>query len=141
MCYLVVMDFDKNNWQEEVKTVVSVCKESNISCHVERSRSGAGGHVWYFFEEKLTASKARKFVLAILDIAMDEDSNISIKAYDRLIPSQDFLIKEGFGNLIALPLQKGPRENNNCVFVDEKFIIIEDQWKYLSDIKRYQKLI
>ena len=139
-CYLIVMDFDKDNWQEEIITVVSVCKESDISCHVERSRSGDGGHIWYFFEEKMTASKARKFALAILDIGMDKDSNISFKAYDRLIPSQDFLIKEGFGNLIALPLQKGPRENSNSVFVDEKFIMIEDQWKYLYDIKKIPEI-
>jgi hypothetical protein len=135
------MDFDKDNWQKEVKTVVSVCKESNISCHVERSRSGDGGHIWYFFEEKMTASKARKFALAILDIAMDKDSNISFKAYDRLIPSQDFLIKEGFGNLIALPLQKGPRENSNSVFVDEKFIMIKTNGNIYLILKRYQKLI
>jgi len=139
-CYFIVMDFDKDNWQEEIITVVSVCKESNISYYVERSRSGDGGHIWYFFKEKMTASKARKFALNILDIAMDKDSNISFKAYDRLIPSQDFLIKEGFGNLIALPLQKGPRENANSVFVDEKFIMIEDQWKCLSDIKKISEI-
>jgi hypothetical protein len=29
--------------------------------------------------------------------------------------------KGGFGNLIALPLQKSALENNNSVFVDENF--------------------
>jgi hypothetical protein len=51
----------------------------------------------------------------------------------------DFLIKGGFGNLIALPLQKKPRDNGNSVFVDENFNVIEDQWKCLAEISKIQK--
>ncbi|HLF25360.1 MAG TPA: hypothetical protein VJG32_03400 [Anaerolineae bacterium] len=33
----------------------------------------------------------------------------------------------GFGNLIALPLQKKPHENGNSLFLDESFVPYEDQ--------------
>ncbi len=93
-----------------------------------------------FFEDKVKASRARKFALIILDKAMEKDSSISFKAYDRLIPSQDFLQKDGFGNLISLPLQKVARKSENSVFVDADFKIIEDQWEHLSKIKRIPEL-
>lgn len=139
MCYLIVMDFDKASWQKEITTVASVCKEFNIPTYTERSRSGYGGHLWFFFEDKVKASKARKFASIILDYAMEKDSNISFVAYDRLIPSQDFLQKDGFGNLISLPLQKEARDNDNSVFIDHNFETIEDQWKYLSQIERIRE--
>ena len=36
---------------------------------------------------------------------------LSLASYDRLFPNQDTTPKGGFGNLIALPLQKQPRES------------------------------
>ncbi len=44
--------------------------------------------------------------------------------------------KGGFGNLIALPLQRGPRANENSVFVDHLFRPHRDQWAFLSSIRR-----
>ncbi len=44
--------------------------------------------------------------------------------------------KGGFGNLIALPLQHGPREIGNSVFVDQKLRPYDDQWSFLSSIER-----
>lgn len=136
MCYLIVMDFDKGKWQDEIKIVSEVCDEANIPYYIERSRSGEGGHIWFFFRERIKASKARKFASVILDKAMEKDSHISFDSYDRLIPSQDFMNKDGFGNLIALPFQKFPREKGNSVFVDEKFDMIDDQWALLSIIRK-----
>ena len=40
-------------------------------------------------------------------------------SYDRLFPNQDTLPKGGFGNLIALPLQKEARQRGSSVFVDD----------------------
>ena len=45
----------------------------------------------------------------------------------------------GFGNLIALPLQSGPRQNNNSVFVDEELRPHDDQWAYLSSLRRMSR--
>jgi len=47
------------------------------------------------------------------------------------------LPKGGFGNLIALPLQKIPREQGNSAFVDENFNAYADQWNYLYNVKKY----
>ncbi len=44
--------------------------------------------------------------------------------------------KGGFGNLIALPLQKAARENNNSVFIDENLEEIQDQWAFLSGVRK-----
>ena len=42
----------------------------------------------------------------------------------------------GFGNLIALPLQAEPRRRGNSVFVDEQLRPYEDQWAFLSAVRR-----
>lgn len=44
--------------------------------------------------------------------------------------------KGGFGNLIALPLQKVPRERGNSVFLDSDFQPFSDQWAYLFSIEK-----
>ena len=54
-----------------------------------------------------------------------------------MIPVQDTIPKGGFGNLIALPLQKVPRDQGRSVFVDENFNPYPDQWNYLYNIKKY----
>ena len=44
--------------------------------------------------------------------------------------------KGGFGNLIALPLQKAAREKNHSVFLDDAMTPYNDQWAFLASIKR-----
>jgi superfamily II DNA or RNA helicase len=61
---------------------------------------------------------------------------IGMDSYDRLFPSQDTMPKSGYGNLIALPLQKKPREQNKSVFVDADLRPFPDQWAYLSSIQK-----
>jgi len=92
--------------------------------------------LWLFFEEPIPASAARKLGSAILTSAMDERHELRFTSYDRLFPSQDTMPKGGFGNLIALPLQREPRDNGNSVFVDENLIPYPDQWAFLGIIKR-----
>jgi superfamily II DNA or RNA helicase len=57
-------------------------------------------------------------------------------SYDRLFPNQDSMPKGGFGNLIALPLQKRARALNGSVFVDETLTPYPDQWAFLASIQR-----
>ncbi|MFC1827008.1 hypothetical protein ACFLZQ_03655 [Thermodesulfobacteriota bacterium] len=59
-------------------------------------------------------------------------------SYDRLFPSQDTLPRGGFGNLIALPLQKHPREESNSVFLDKTMQPFSDQWEFLSGVEKMQ---
>ena len=67
---------------------------------------------------------------------MDRRPEVGLDSYDRLFPSQDTLPKGGFGNLIALPLQKVPRRQGNSLFLDEDLKPIDDQWAQLASIKR-----
>lgn len=135
MCCLLAIDFDKSTWQEDITVIRSVCTKHSIPMYVERSRSGDGAHLWFFFDNEIKAVSARKFGMCILEHAMQVSGSIGFDSFDRLFPSQDYLPKDGFGNLIALPLQKEARKNKNSVFVDENSEEIEDQWKYLSQIK------
>jgi len=135
-CYLLAMDFDEATWKEDITVVRRLCLAHGIPVYAERSRSGEGCHLWFFFEEEIKASIARKFGMTILDLAMQENGNIRFDSYDRLFPSQDFLQKDGFGNLIALPLQKEARIKHNSVFIDDEFLEIVDQWQYLSQMLR-----
>jgi len=133
-CYLLAMDFDEATWKDDIAVVRRLCYANNIPVYAERSRSGEGCHLWFFFEKEIKASVARKFGMTILDLAMQESGNIRFDSYDRLFPSQDFLQKDGFGNLIALPLQKEARLKNNSVFIDDGLEEIKDQWQYLSQV-------
>ncbi len=49
-CFFLAIDFDKEGWQKDISIVRDACKEFNIPVAVERSRSGNGGHAWFFFE-------------------------------------------------------------------------------------------
>jgi superfamily II DNA or RNA helicase len=119
-----------------IDTYSGVCASFDIHIAIERSRSGNGAHVWFFFEQPISASLARKFGSALLTYAMSKQHDIPFKSYDRLFPNQDTMPKGGFGNLIALPLQKAARVNGNSVFIDESFQPYEDQWAFLSSIPR-----
>ena len=135
-CYFLAMDFDEVDWQKDVLMVRDVCSEFNIPVAVERSQSGNGGHVWCFFEDRLSAALARKFGTALLTYSMNKRHEIQFKSYDRLFPNQDTMPKGGLGNLIALPFQKAVRENNNSEFINERFESYSDQWSFLSSIQK-----
>ena len=135
-CWFLAVDFDKASWQQDVLAFTSACKEENIPYSIERSRSGKGGHIWLFFSAPVMAIDARKLGAFLLTQAMDKHPELGFESYDRLFPNQDTMPKGGFGNLIALPLQKKAREQGNSEFVDEHFVAYPDQWAYLSTITR-----
>ncbi|KNY27786.1 TOTE conflict system archaeo-eukaryotic primase domain-containing protein [Pseudobacteroides cellulosolvens] len=135
-CYFLAMDFDDGEWQKDISALRKVCVEFNITLNVERSRSGKGAHVWFFFDNPVPAVTARKFGSALLTYAMTKRHEITFKSYDRLFPNQDTMPKGGLGNLIALPLQKEARREGNSVFIDDNFNPYDDQWSYLSSVKK-----
>ena len=135
-CWFLAVDFDKASWQLDVGAFVATCTENAVPYSIEISRSGKGAHVWLFFSQPVFAIEARKLGSYLLTLAMDKYPSLDFESYDRLFPNQDTMPRGGFGNLIALPLQKKPREKGNSVFVDDKFVAFPDQWAYLSTLKR-----
>ena len=114
-------------------------RELELPAALERSRSGRGGHVWFFFEEATPAALARKLGSFLLTETMERRPDIGLDSYDRLFPNQDTLPQGGFGNLIALPLQKQARARGNSVFVDDRFEPHADQWTFLSSVRKLTK--
>ncbi|MEO2026923.1 MAG: DEAD/DEAH box helicase family protein [Fuerstiella sp.] len=135
-CFFLAMDFDKAHWQEDTQAVLETCRRISIPACLERSRSGQGGHIWLFFEHAIPATIARRLGSHILTETMERQPEIGLDSYDRFFPSQDTLPRGGFGNLIALPLQKQARATGNSVFVTDDGTPHKDQWMFLSSIKR-----
>jgi superfamily II DNA or RNA helicase len=136
ICWFLAADFDKTSWQEDARAFLETCSLFNVPAAIERSRSGNGGHIWIFFTEPVPAALARHMGTFLLSQTMERRPEIGLDSYDRFFPSQDTLPKGGFGNLIALPLQKKPRENGNSIFVNDHFVPYEDQWAYLATLRR-----
>jgi len=134
-CWFIAADFDQSAWMEDVSHFLNTCKSFNIPAVVERSRSGDGGHVWVFFSEPVSAILVRKMFSFVLTETMEQRPEIGLQSYDRLFPNQDTMPKGGFGNLIALPLQKTAREKGNTLFLDDRFEPHPDQWAFLSSIR------
>ena len=135
-CWFVVVDFDKKSWKADAGAFMKMCRETGVPASLERSRSGNGAHVWIFFASPVQAALARRLASAILTRTMERRYAVGLHSYDRLFPSQDTMPRGGFGNLIALPLQHGPREKGNSVFVDDQLRPFDDQWAFLSSIRR-----
>jgi superfamily II DNA or RNA helicase/very-short-patch-repair endonuclease len=139
-CFFLAADFDKATWQDDVGALLETCRQMNLPAALERSRSGRGGHIWFFFNEAVPATLARKFGAHILTETMERRPDIGLDSYDRFFPNQDTLPPGGFGNLIALPLQKRPRESGNGVFLDERMTPYLDQWEFLSSIHKISRV-
>ncbi len=128
------IDFDKESWRADVSSVVQVLHSLELPVAVERSRSGNGAHIWFFFSEPLPAAYVRDVLSFILTLTMERNPSMGLDSYDRIFPNQARVPKGGFGNLIALPLQGTPRRIGNSVFVDDRLVPFPDQWKFLSEI-------
>lgn len=137
-CFFLAIDFDKQSWTDDVRAVVDSCRAMDLPVALERSRSGRGAHIWFFFAEAIPAALARRLASYVLTESMERRPAIGFQSYDRFFPSQDTLPQGGFGNLIALPLQKAARERGNSVFIDDRddqLVPHADQWAFLSTIR------
>jgi superfamily II DNA or RNA helicase len=75
----------------------------------------------------------------LLTETMEGRPDIGLDSYDRLFPNQDTLPQGGFGNLIALPLQKRAREQGNSVFLDDAHVPWVDQWAFLASVSKMSR--
>lgn len=137
-CWFLAVDFDKSTWIEDVGAFIETCRHVGLPAAVERSRSGNGAHVWFFFSSPVPAASARKMGCYLITETMSRRHELSMDSYDRLFPSQDTMPRGGFGNLIALPLQREPRALGNSVFLDDQLRPYPDhyQWVYLASLQR-----
>ncbi len=135
-CHLLAVDFDEAEWREDARAFAQSCAELGVPVALEISRSGQGAHAWVFFSNAVSARDARRLGTAIITRTCARTRQLRLASYDRLFPNQDTMPKGGFGNLIALPLQKGPRENGYSVFVDIELRPYADQWALLSAVER-----
>lgn len=131
-CYFLAVDFDKAEWCGDAKAFVRSCRELDVPVALEISRSGNGAHAWIFFSTAVPARDARRLGTAIISHTCSRTRQLSLTSYDRLFPNQDTMPKGGFGNLIALPLQKKPRDAGHSVFVDDNLRVYPDQWAFLA---------
>lgn len=135
-CWFLAADFDKDSWAEDALAMLATCHAKGIPAALERSRSGNGGHIWIFFAEPIPARIARQLGAALITETMENRPEIGFTSYDRFFPNQDTMPLGGFGNLIALPLQRRARENGNSVFIDGNLRPYKDQWAFLSSLPR-----
>ncbi len=134
-CHFLAVDFDEAEWQDDARAFMQSCEELGVPAALEISRSGKGAHVWVFFASRVSARDARCLGTAIISHTCSRTRQLKLSSYDRLFPNQATMPKGGFGNLIALPLQKGPREQGFSVFVDAGLRPYPDQWTFLSSIQ------
>jgi superfamily II DNA or RNA helicase/very-short-patch-repair endonuclease len=135
-CFFLAVDFDKAGWREDAVAFLETCYHLNLAAALERSRSGRGAHVWFFFEEAIPAALARRLGSHVLTETMERRPDIGLDSYDRLFPNQDTMPHGGFGNLIALPLQRAARKQGNTVFLDSAFVPWTDQWAFLASVRK-----
>jgi hypothetical protein len=69
-CHFLAADFDREDWQKDAGAFLDTCRQLSLPAALERSRSGHGGHVWFFFEDAISASLARKLGSYVLTESM-----------------------------------------------------------------------
>lgn len=128
----LAIDFDGSDWFELASRVKKIAQTYQLNSYLERSKSGNGGHLWFFFTERISAYTARQMGKLLLSKA-----GIKTRAtFDRMFPSQDEHTGKGYGNLICLPLQGKLVTENKTVFIGLNGENLSDQWQFLATIQK-----
>ncbi len=67
---------------------------------------------------------------------LETAQQVGTESRDRFFSNQDTMPKGGFGSLIALPLQKAPRESGCVEFLDDDLRPYSDRWRFLATNRR-----
>ena len=140
-CWFLAVDFDKSAWIDDVRAFVQTSRRMGLPLR-SNAHARQGAHVWFFFATPVAAATARRMGCHLITETMASRHELGMDSYDRLFPSQDTMPRGGFGNLIALPLQHGPRQEGNSVFLNDDLAAFPDeqQWAHLASIKRIDAL-
>ncbi|MCM3078495.1 TOTE conflict system archaeo-eukaryotic primase domain-containing protein [Brevibacillus invocatus] len=142
-CKWICADFDENeNAFPHCLQLWNKLREYEIPSYIERSHSGAGYHLWIFFEQPVHAAEARRLMLKALCLGgvpivgkIKKGVNHE-RSMDRLFPVQDELTGKLLGNLVCLPLFGKAVEKGNTCFIDDSQQAYSDQWAFLQTIQK-----
>ncbi len=81
-CCFLAVDFDKQNFQQDVLAFLKTCQKFDVPASLERSRSGNGAHVWIFFAEPISARIARQMGSFLLTETMESRPELGFASYD-----------------------------------------------------------
>ena len=118
-CWFLAVDFDKSSWTDDVAAFVETCRRAGPSGGGRTLTVGQRRARLVLLRGPVAASAARKMGCYSSPRRWRGAIELSMESYDRLFPNQDTMPRGGFGNLIALPLQHGPRQEGNTVFLDD----------------------
>jgi hypothetical protein len=96
-CWFLAADFDEASWADDVAAFVKTSRAVGLPSAVERSRSGNGAHVWFFFAAPVPAATARRMGCYLITETMSRRHQLAMASYDRFFPNQDTLPRGGFG--------------------------------------------
>lgn len=135
-CSFLAIDFDDERWIDEMRSVYDEALKHRLYPVMERSQSGSGGHLWFFFAVPVKALTARKLGEYLLREAMKANRNIRFSSFDRMFPNQDYIPDNGKGNLIAAPLRFDAFMKGNSAFINTSQQVIDNQIEYLASRKK-----
>ncbi len=79
-CWFLAADFDKTSWADDGAAFVETCRQTDLPAAVERSRSGNGAHVWFFFAAPVAAATARKMGCYLITETMARRHQLSMES-------------------------------------------------------------
>lgn len=138
-CYLCAIDFDGESWEKDVQQAVEIIDIQGFPYLIERSQSWLGAYLWFFFEKAIKAKKARQFCSSLITLAMENLITMTMNTYDRILPSQDSVIKNRLGSLIILPLEGDARKLGNSIFLNKDLSLVQNPWKVLEQTAKIQE--
>jgi len=119
-CWFLAVDFDKKSWGIDAAAFAATCRRFQVPW----LSSGRDQEMALMYGSSLTVlcplPMREDWDVPLLTRTMENRHEIGLDSYDRL-SQPGHHAQRCFGNLIALPLQKHPREQGNSVFLDELF--------------------
>jgi hypothetical protein len=135
-CFFLAVDFDRESWRQDAAVFLETCRQLDAPAALERSRSGNGAHVWFFFEEAIPASLARKLGSHLLTETMENRRKLTE------LMTGYFPIRTRCQRRVRKPdraAAQNTRQFGNSVFVDDQFRPHADQWAFLAAIRRISR--
>ena len=128
-CWFLAADFDESSWKEDVTAFVATCHSAGLLVAVERSRSGEGAHVWFFFASPIPVTLARKHPGEPLNLVFHgELTPIQREAARALLPREIgvFVAPPGIGKTVLGTYLVAQRACTTLILVHRTALL--DQW-------------